>query len=651
MGNYQEKFRLDIQALRGFAVLAVVFYHARIGVFSAGYLGVDIFFVISGFLITNLVKQAIENGSFRFSEFYIRRIKRLLPAAYVTFLVTAALAPIFLTKTGLADFQKELRGAISFTANLALLKQSGYFVEAAEVKPLLHTWSLSVEEQYYAILPTLLVFVARRFWFGAVLLILLGSLITCFLYQDSKAAFYLLTTRAWELMLGSVGAFYKADDRTTRIFKFAFWPALVALVLLPFIQTDNSYPGLETLLICLATIIVILSKHSVLAKGVAPHGLSKIGDLSYSLYLVHWPLFAFFHCIWFTETGADNPVAISLVVIALSLGLAYLLNRFVENPCRQVEITSKSRLLGSVLAASLGLILASNSLRYATASTVDYAHIMQYVAGFKYTCDFRTEFMPITDCRNSDRPDILVWGDSYAMHLIPGILEAGGQSVAQATKAVCAPLLGIAALLERDGYGQAWAKTCIRFNESVLAYLQRQGSPHTVVLASPFFQIAPNKVKLFRKMENTGAYQIVPAGSEEAVNGLSQAISALKTLGKRVVVVAPPPSGGFDVGRCLERITSHLPIFGVSEDCSISAKAYHLNRTAIIDTLMRVATQTDVKLIRFDDYLCDSQHCQTYIDGIFIYRDRGHFTYEGSKYLAKAISLTEQIRGINIMSH
>ncbi|MDG2571002.1 acyltransferase, partial [Vibrio parahaemolyticus] len=173
------EFRADIQALRGIAVLLVVIYHANVGLFPAGYLGVDIFFVISGFLITGLIKTHLEEGRFSFREFYYRRAKRLLPAAYTVIALTTIAAPFFLSDIGLQEFKFQVLGAITFTGNIALWLQSDYFAQAAETKPLLHVWSLAIEEQYYLLLPAFLLATPARLWLRVVGLLLVISLALC----------------------------------------------------------------------------------------------------------------------------------------------------------------------------------------------------------------------------------------------------------------------------------------------------------------------------------------------------------------------------------------------------------------------------------------------------------------------------------------
>ena len=644
------RYRRDIQALRGFAVLVVVFYHGKISFFSAGYRGVDVFFVISGFLITRMIKHAIENDRFRFSDFYFRRAKRLLPAAYVTFLVTALLAPLFLTSLEMNQLPAQMAGAVTFTANFVLWQQQGYFHGAAELIPLLHVWSLAIEEQYYFILPALLVFVPRRFWLRGAMLVLLASLALFLVRIDNESTFFLLPGRAWELMIGSVGALIVPGERLRRALKILFWPALVVLLTLPVVSFTVYRPGPEVVLICLATIIIILAHHPLLSVGPAMHGLSKVGDMSYSLYLVHWPLFAFFNNVWVGPSGSEQPTGIWIGLILLSLLLAYLLNRYVEEPVRRAKIKGTLGNLVRTVATSLSLILITIGTSHlaAGASSKDYAYIRRVNDGFGAACRFYKDFQALPECRNSDHPEILFWGDSFAMHLVPGALGAqgGAPRIAQATSPVCGPLLGLGAVQEQGDINRKWAEHCIDFNAAVLAYLKRTDSISLIVLSSPFEQfVNKGEFRLLKRDGQDGSEQLVEAGVAEAVAGLKRTVDAVRAMGKRVVVVAPPPSAyGFDIGRCIERIDNHLPILGVTDDCNIDKATYHKMRGNVLEFLAALPQQADVEVIRFDDFLCDSRLCRTYIDGTFIYRDAGHFSHEGAVYVTNALSLLDKIR-------
>ena len=294
------KNREDIQALRGIAVLLVVLFHVRLNLLSAGYLGVDIFFVISGFLITSMVTNQIRRGSFSFGEFYFRRAKRLLPAAYTTFLITALLSMWLLTSQEFKQFTQQLWGAVTFTSNIVLWRQGSYFGGEAELKPLLHTWSLAIEEQYYLALPAALYFIPVRHWLKSVLLVLVASAVLCMAVMAWKpdVAFYMFPTRAWELAVGSLGVFLHRHPKTEIWARHLFWPALLLMLVLPVFPLSSKHPGIDAWLVCWATLVVILAQYPLMNRGRVVGVLARVGDWSYSLYLVHWPIFALASNVW-----------------------------------------------------------------------------------------------------------------------------------------------------------------------------------------------------------------------------------------------------------------------------------------------------------------------------------------------------------------
>jgi peptidoglycan/LPS O-acetylase OafA/YrhL len=258
--------RADIQALRGFAVLIVLCYHSKSGMLAQGYLGVDVFFVISGFVLTLLISADLGQHRFRLADFYLDRAKRLLPAAYVTFAVTALLAPLFLTSSEMADFQLQMVGAVTFSENFVLWQQSGYFGAAADLKPLLHIWSLAIEEQYYLLLPILLMCLPPRWRLPTSVALALASITLCVLYAGRELSFYLLSTRAFELTFGSIAALLPAGERVERGMRAAFWPAFVALPLVPAVRAGSVHPGPTAVLLCAATAVLIRREHPLLPE-------------------------------------------------------------------------------------------------------------------------------------------------------------------------------------------------------------------------------------------------------------------------------------------------------------------------------------------------------------------------------------------------
>jgi peptidoglycan/LPS O-acetylase OafA/YrhL len=632
--------RTDIQVLRGWAVLLVLLYHAKIGGgIGSGYLGVDVFFVISGFLITKLIKDGITHGDFSFKEFYFRRAKRLLPAAYTTFFVTVLATPFFLTSEQMADFKGQLIGALGFVANIVLRSQAGYFSPSADLMPLLHIWSLSLEEQYYFVLPALLVFTPRRLWKAGALALVLASLTLCLLLGTRKpaVAFYLLPTRAWELGLGSIGALFVRDRRLATTARVLFFPAVAAVLALPLMPAwGDQQPGPGALVLCAATLMVILREHENLFNKAIGRALARVGDISYSLYLVHWPLFAFLNNAWIGDGEKEAPLKYRLVALALSFVLGYLLHRFVEVPFRRASWPLSASAVLRTGAAALGIVAISSALAIVVAPGSNYADRLRPNFGFSPACESGSSFTAPPECRNSDAPEIMVWGDSFAMHLVPGI--AANAKVIEATRSACGPFLGLA-LINKD-HSQRWAADCIGFNDSVLEYLKSSApTVKTVVLSSPLNYLLAEDGRALER--NGGILTERPSGQAIALGGLRRTVDAVRATGRRVVLVAPPPTGGFDSARCLERKHGGQVSLGVADNCNISLPTWRREQADVNELLQTV--QADVGVVRMSQYLCGVEHCLTSIDGVLVFRDREHLSYEGSVLVAKSISLNEQI--------
>ncbi|MGZ3411880.1 MAG: acyltransferase family protein [Xanthobacteraceae bacterium] len=467
----------DIQVLRGIAVSLVVLFHSGVVPVPAGFLGVDIFFVISGFLITSHIIRDIDRQRFSLPKFYMRRAKRLLPATYCTLAFTIAGAWFMLMPSAWTPFINSLIGALTFTANIFLWQQTGYFDDASATKPLLHLWSLSVEEQFYMFLPLFLMILPGRFRLGFIFLALVGSAALCFvtvLFKPS-AAFFLLPTRAWELLVCSLLASMVAKRGYFDAPLLARAPAIAIVVIIPFFPLDHTHPRFDAMLVTVATAVLLGTRQEWLKLGLVTRALSIAGDWSYSIYLVHWPLYAFAA----TAGLGKAPPIISAALIPISYLLGYLQYRFIEQPFRLGWQSNDPKYLKYLIAASLAVALPIPLYYFGptlSVGRVDFAQIRRPNFGLDQACSYDTDhFDDRRQCRLSDAPQVALWGDSYAMQWGTGIAsELHNDRLIQITKILCGPLRGLSFV--DQGFPKHSAESCIHFNESVLNYLSQSAS-------------------------------------------------------------------------------------------------------------------------------------------------------------------------------
>ncbi len=622
--------RVDIQVLRAIAVLLVVGYHAFGAAYlPRGYLGVDIFFVISGYLVTRMIVDAIDEGAFSYLDFYSRRARRLLPAAYCTFACTLIAAGFFLTQADYQDFLDQLVGAVTFTSDIAMLRQTGYFQTAAAFKPLMHAWSLSVEEQFYAIVPFVLVTIgaARRLRVTATLGVLSLGAYLVMVTTNPDAAFYLLPSRAWELLLGAVVALVVQRRHRAAIPTPLLALAATFLIVVPFIPVQLLRAGLDSVLVTGATALLLAGHHGGLEEHPLAKRVAVVGDWSYSLYLVHWPLFAFATCAYAGD-GVPGRVRAGLFVVAVLL--AYLQYRFVEQTTRSMALP-KVRL--AMLAASVLLLAPVPWLAMHAARGKDYAWIRRTNFGLDASCSYQgAAYDERSACVTSRTPTVALWGDSFAMHLGAGLREL---PLVQMTKSACAPLLGVANTAPNGKYDRAFGQTCIAFNESVFQYLAAHPAITTVVISSTFAHLDGKTQQL-----HDGK---VDAMTEDAVvNAYATEVSRLRAVGKKVVVVAFPPRASFDRGICLERMDAGLFVFGRS-NCDVPEQQYRRRTSRAIALLTKVQTVADVPVLWPHDLLCDGTVCHSLLNGKFVYHDASHMSYDGSREFAKAFGLAGKV--------
>lgn len=358
------KYRSEVDGLRALAVVPVIFFHAGFEVFSGGFVGVDVFFVISGYLITTIIINEMDESRFSLINFYERRARRILPALCTMIFVCLPFAWFILMPQDLQDFAQSLLAVVTFSSNILFWQESGYFDTAAELKPLLHTWSLAVEEQFYIFFPPLLMLMwslGRRAILGLLAVVFVLSLLLAQwgAYNSPTAAFYLLPTRGWELLIGSFAAFYLQRRQVPlavpvqNILSFA---GLVMIVLSIFIYNKATpFPSLYALLPTLGTVFIILfATKGTLANSLLSHkALVGIGLISYSAYLWHQPLIVFSKYTTF-ELSLLHKSALILVTFVLS----FLTWKYIETPARKGRGISTNQVFigsGAVFAVLIAL--------------------------------------------------------------------------------------------------------------------------------------------------------------------------------------------------------------------------------------------------------------------------------------------------------
>ena len=388
------KYRAEIDGLRAIAVIPVVLYHAGFDVLKGGFVGVDIFFVISGYLITTIIKTELDEDRFSLVRFYERRARRILPALFLVILVTLPLAWIWLPPRAMEEFLRSVFSVSLFSSNIFFWQESGYFDTATELKPLLHTWTLAIEEQYYILFPLFLIFMkpfGTRKTFITLVIALVISLGLAQWGSSAKpvATFYLLPTRAWELAIGSLVAFYFMYSSWTPSLRVSQAASLAGLALIVFsifaYSAGTPYPSLYTVAPTLGTAMVILFAgpgtwvRSLLSLKV----LVGIGLVSYSAYLWHQPLLVFAR-YQFALEGPPLPVMGLLSI--LTFILAYLSWKYVETPFRNRTLYSRGQIFrasaaGMAACMSLGIVGVATQGRLLQPDTTTYhVELLDYVS-------------------------------------------------------------------------------------------------------------------------------------------------------------------------------------------------------------------------------------------------------------------------------
>lgn len=640
--------RRDLDGLRALAVVAILIFHAAPTLAPGGFVGVDVFFVLSGFLITGIVADERETGRFGFARFYLRRARRILPAYVVVLAAVAIAAWVVMMPREMATLGWALGGSALFLANVVFAQGGGYFEPMAEQSPLLHLWSLSVEEQFYLLWPWLILGLSwpplRRFRLALALALLVGSLAAAqalVTHNGQRIAFFHLPFRAWEFMLGAVLALGAPAPPRRAAAEGAVGLGLLLIVgSVALLNADAPFPGLHAVPATLGAALVIWGGAN--ASAAAPlrwRPVVGLGLVSYSLYLWHWPLLVFSRLL----LGRPLTMTEGLAVAAASLPLAALSWRFVEQPWRGTAPTPRLRQLAyaaSPLAVLLGVgvaALSTGGLPARLPPRVSQLAALEDrdVNPRRKACFDATARLGRTPpaCRGAAPVQVLVWGDSHADAVTPGVAlwaSRQGYAVQQSTYGGCPPLAGVRTTI----LGMGRHTGCGAFNASILREIAMNPDLKLIVLAArwplyarakPDYDINSPRVRI----DDTWRPRTAPL---DLAVGLDRTLAAIAATGTKaqVLVVGPVPELTFSPPLCMARATRlHADV----APCATADARLPLMRSRIAEERLKLALarHPDVAATWPAHVLCHGGRCEAERDGRLLYFDDDHLSASAAR--------------------
>jgi len=628
-------YRPEIDGLRAIAVVSVVGFHYFPEFIPGGFIGVDLFFVISGFLISRLIWDALERREFSFSTFYGSRVRRIFPALALVLCATWLIGRLLLFWEDFARVGLHILAGALFFSNFALWDEGGYFDVAAERKPLLHLWSLSIEEQFYFLWPLLLCLLARlriRFWpIGIVLCVASFSFDQSLLGHDRAAAFYNPGGRVWELIIGALvgaGVRSRGELRGRRATTLSTLAILIVATSTILFNTALPFPGVFALVPVGAAALLLFSAGTatMLGGALCSRGAVSIGLISYPLYLWHWPLYSYSYSYFHGEI----PVWIRCGLIACSVLLSAATYLLIEKPIRKargnarvvlvlVSLIGGVGILGGMTFVRRGFVASSDLVRLAPylAEPTRLAEWLSYVrAGTCHIQDSNIGRHP-GECIETNRPRILLWGDSHAAALYPGILElqkARGFGLVQMTSSGCPPL--------PRSYSAAYSR-CDEINENVLQ-VTKETQPDVVILASSW------------------RHAHLPAVETEIVAKLTEQLQRLRQIVPKARIIVVGPLMKWDPGLA-QVLARYVKTSGTKPPLRLPRQetADNTKRQVLSELLKQLSAREGVAYIAPDEYFCDRDGCLTRFGdsrGEFVSFDGEHLNLRASRQLAEAIA-------------
>ena len=647
-------YRPDIDGLRGIAVILVVMFHADFA-FGGGYIGVDIFFVISGYLITSKLLHDYQSGTPSIARFYSGRAKRILPALFVMYAACLIAGRVLMLPVDFTELSRTTLSSALFGANFYFYGLSGYFDGPAIEKPLLHTWSLAVEEQFYLVWPLIcfhLLFKARAS--RQVLTIVVAGAISLFVAQylmttDRSAAFFFPVTRAWELLAGALIAV-----RPIKLPQGATGPLSILSVLIIvasglFLNSRSDVPGVWAIpAIAAAATLINAGPQTFAARAIACEPLRRIGRISYSLYLWHWPLLAFAR--YYAErtlTPFESAAAVIAALAISSISWAYI-----EQPVRH-RFPSVRRVLtaagaGLVVTVVVAFVCLSNTALDAASPNAREAMLDIATRNpFVKNCH-RNKPSPINtsdECligaKTSGVPDFILIGDSHGDHFAPALDRAGeatGLTGIQITRGGgCAPIWGI-----KQISGGRPVPGCDSYRSDVLQYIDGLPTNRLIIIAARWSlylkTTGPGIDAPFFATTEASPALTVASTQKNIVEHMRSTVKMLRERGHRVMVIDQIPEYPFFPLSCFVRHSTQANAGYLCGEDKADVDAF----MRPVESAMAAAESSGATITRPADFLCTSGRCTVAKHGVFLYRDIHHLNLKGAleltPILARALS-------------
>ena len=626
-------FRTDISSLRAIAVISVVLFHFGVAGFSGGFVGVDIFFVISGFLMTGIVARGLGKKSFSFIGFYLARARRIIPALFFLTVVLLVIGWFYLSPADYAQLAREVDRSLFFLSNNYFYKKSGYFDPNSHERLLLHTWSLSVEWQFYILYPILLFF-ASKISLEIIPKVIIVFFIVSFSfsvfksYADPSYAFYMLPSRAWEMFLGGI-VYYAANNNRYEINKdWCQYIGFSFAVLSIFIYSPATlWPGFAALLPTIGTALIIYAnKESFITSNVV---FQRLGDWSYSIYLWHWPL-----AVALLLFNIEKTAFISIALVSLSIILGALSYYYIENPTIKI-LTSNNRLFVflSILVPVVIVLIAVKSVR-------DNKGFIDRLPedAFVIFDQANNKFHEMSRChKKRDKQECIygegdlgaiVIGDSHAMSIAGSVANTlAGNSILDWSNSGCPTIKGV------QSKGKD-ASSCNDFLASRLDNLiDYAGVPILVANRFSSHFMGTNENSASSQAPRIYITKSYSEFSEEFISEIYQGyVETLCSLTESnpVYMLKPTPELKLNVPNIMGR---SLLASGKEKRVSVSMAEYKERNQIALRLLDEVANKCDITLLDPIPYLCDGERCYGDIDGLPIFFDDDHLNMRGSDLL------------------